>query len=279
MSEPLFLEYHSTKVIKNRPAILGCPLDVTSTYRSGSKDAPNAIRVSSDSIESYCPYLDRELSDHPFADLGDLCLEGLSMEEKLAKIQGAVLGILDQGGLPFCLGGEHTVTLPIVQALKQRCDQFVILHLDAHSDLRDSYEGQRINHSTVMRRVVELVGDENLIQLGIRSGTRQEFRWISEHGVSGSFLPGQERTLFRRIAGRPVYLSLDLDVLDPACFPGVGNPEAGGWSYQLMERFVEFLDGVNLIGADIVELMPSIDRSEMSSITAAKIVRSLLLIC
>lgn len=279
MSEPLFLDYHSTKVIKNRPAILGCPLDVTSTYRTGSKDAPNAIRVSSDSIESYCPYLDRDLSDYPFADLGDLCLDGLSMEEKLEEIRAAVLRILEQGGLPFCLGGEHTVTLPIIQASKQRFDQFVVLHLDAHSDLRDSYEGQKINHSTVMRRVAELVGDENLIQLGIRSGTREEFQWIREHGVSGSFQPGQEKTLLRRIAGRSVYLSLDLDVLDPSCFPGVGNPEAGGWSYRLMERFVEFLADVNLIGADIVELMPSIDSSEMSSITAAKIIRSLLLIC
>ncbi|MGC8602755.1 MAG: arginase family protein, partial [Desulfomonilaceae bacterium] len=158
MSEFLFLNCHSRKVIENRPAILGCPLDVTSTYRCGSNVAPSAIRISSDSIESYCPSLNRDLSDHPFADLGDLGLDGQSVEEKLAEIRENVGNILDLSGLPLCIGGEHTITLPIIEAFKKRFDKFVVLHLDAHSDLRDSYEGQKINHSTVMRRVIEVVG-------------------------------------------------------------------------------------------------------------------------
>jgi agmatinase len=279
MLEPHFLDSHSAKVIGGRPAILGCPLDVTSTYRAGSSEAPSAIRISSDSIESYCPLLDRDLADRPFADLGDLRLAGQSLEEKLDEIQVNVEKILAQGGVPLCVGGEHTVTLPIIQALKKHSGKFVILHLDAHSDLRDTFEGQEINHSTVMRRVVEITGHENLIQFGIRSGTREEFHWIREHGVLASFRPGLENTILKRIAGRPVYLTLDLDILDPACFPGVGNPEAGGWAYNLLERFIKFLVHVDIIGLDVVELMPSIDRSEMSSITAAKIIRSLLLVC
>ncbi len=279
MSEPHFLDSHSVKIIRDRPAILGCPLDITSTYRVGSGEAPSAIRISSDSIESYCPLLDRDLADRPFSDLGDLRLDGRSLEEKLNEIQAAVEKILEQGGVPLCIGGEHTVTLPIIKALKKHFGKFVILHLDAHSDLRDSYEGQKINHSTVMRRVVEITGHDNLIQFGIRSGTREEFHWIREHGVLASFRPGLENALLNRIAGRPVYVTLDLDILDPACLPGVGNPEAGGWPYNLLERFIKLLSHVDIIGLDVVELMPSIDRSEMSSITAAKIIRSLLLVC
>ncbi len=278
MPELAFLNCHSREVISGRPAILGVPLDVTSTYRSGSDQAPKKIRISSDSIESYCPYLDRDLSDYPFCDLGDLHLEGLSMSEKLIQIRTRVSEILQLGGIPLCIGGEHTVTLPIIEALKNRHEQFLVLHLDAHSDLRDSYEGEQINHSTVMRRVVEIVGHENLIQLGIRSGTREEFAWIRNHGTLRSFRPGHEKTLMAGIGGRPVYLTLDLDILDPSCFPGVGNPEAGGWHYSLMERFLEFLVNVDLIGVDVVELMPEIDKSELSSITAAKIIRSLLLV-
>ncbi len=279
MSQSVFLGSLSAEVIQTRPAILGCPLDVTSTYRSGSGAAPQAIRISSESIETYCPNLDRDLSDYPFSDLGDLKLDGATLDAKLSEIYSNVLNILNQGGTPLVLGGEHTVTLPIVQALKKRHNEFVLLHLDAHSDLRDSYEGQTINHATVMRRVVELIGSQNLIQLGIRSGTREEFHWIRTHGVMSSFGPGQEKTLARRVDGRPVYLSLDLDVLDPSCFPGVGNPEPGGWSYQLMERFIGFLSTLNIIGLDVVELMPELDKSDVSSITAAKIIRSLLLVC
>ncbi len=278
MAELTFLNCHSREVIRGRPAILGVPLDITSTYRSGSDQAPEMIRLSSDSIESYCPYLDRDLSDYPFCDLGDLELKGLSMSEKLTEIRTRVAEILQLGGIPLCIGGEHTVTLPIIEALKKRHDQFLVLHLDAHSDLRDSYEGARINHSTVMRRVVEIVGHENLIQLGIRSGTREEFAWIRNHGALRSFRPGHEKTLLAGIGGRPVYLTLDLDILDPSCFPGVGNPEAGGWHYSLMERFLAFLVNIDLIGVDVVELMPEIDKSELSSITAAKIIRSLLLV-
>lgn len=279
MSHPVFLGSSSSEVIANRPAILGCPLDVTSTYKRGSDAAPQSIRISSESIETYCPKLDRDLSDYPFADLGDLRLDGANLEAKLSEIYNNILNILDQGGTPLVLGGEHTVTLPIVQAFKKRYNEFVLLHLDAHSDLRESYEGHTINHSTVMRRAVELIGPQNLIQLGIRSGTREEFVWIRNHRVLSSFEPGGEKTLTRRIDGRPVYLSLDLDVLDPSCFPGVGNPEPGGWSYQLMERFISFLSTLNIIGIDVVELMPEIDKSEVSSITAAKIIRSLLLVC
>jgi agmatinase len=176
------------------------------------------------------------------------------------------------------MGGEHTVALPICQAVNEVCSNVVVVHADAHADLRDEYEGSRINHATVIRRIVELIGSDRLIQLGIRSGTKEEFIWMRENGAILQWAPFSDKTLVDRIADRPVYLTLDLDVLDPACMPGTGNPEAGGWFYKDLERLLHAMNHVNLVAADVVELNPTLDPSESSAITAAKIVRELLLI-
>ena len=276
--EVQFLECPSGELLVGRPAILGCPLDVTSTFRGGSGEAPNAIRAASESIETYSPLLDRDLSDHPFADLGDVSLPGDSLDEALAEIEKAAGEVLRGGALPLCIGGEHTVTLPILKALIGAGKEFVVLHLDAHTDLRSSYEGSFVNHATVMRRIVDIIAAGSLIQLGIRSGTREEFEWMRANGTLMQWIPGSEKKLLHRIGGRPVYLTLDLDVLDPACFPGTGNPEAGGWSYQDLERLLLVLKRVNFIGADVVELVPALDPSLIATIAASKIVRELLLI-
>ncbi len=274
----LFLECPSRKLLPDRPAILGCPLDMTSTFRGGSGEAPGAVRMASESIETYSPLLDRDLSDYPFADLGDVPLPGDSLERALAKIEKAVGEVLRRGGLPLCIGGEHTVTLPIVKALRTSRKEFVVLHLDAHADLRDSYEGNPVNHATVMRRIADHIGPGDLIQLGVRSGTREEFAWMRANGTLMQWIPGSEKDLLRRIDGRPVYLTLDLDVLDPAGFPGTGNPEAGGWSYHDLERLLLVLERVSFIGADVVELTPGLDPSQVATIAASKIVRELLLL-
>jgi agmatinase len=273
-----FLECPSGELLVGRPAILGCPLDMTSTFRGGSGEAPNAIRAASESIETYSPLLNRDLSDHPFADLGDVALPGNSLEEALSEIEETVGKVLRRGAFPLCIGGEHTVTLPIIRAMRAADRKFVVLHLDAHTDLRSSYEGNSVNHATVMRRIADIIGAGNLIQLGIRSGTREEFEWMRANGTLMQWIPGSEKKLLNRIGDRPVYLTLDLDVLDPACFPGTGNPEAGGWSYQDLERLLLVLEKVNCIGADVVELVPALDPSLISTIAAAKIVRELLLI-
>jgi len=274
----LYLECPSQEVIPGRPVLVGCPLDLTSTFRSGSDAAPAAIRAASDSIETYSPLLDLDLSDRPFADLGDLPLDPRSLDASLASIEGVVSNIAKAGARPLCLGGEHTITLPIVTALDKIHHEFVILHLDAHTDLRTQYEGSAINHATVIRRLHEVVGPGRLIQMGIRSGTRGEFAWMREQGTLMSWAPGRENILLERIRERPVYLTVDLDVLDPACFPGTGNPEAGGWFYRDMERLFLVLDEVELIAADVVELNPGLDPSQVSAITASKVVRELLLL-
>ncbi len=279
MMNPIaFLGFHSREIIPGRPALVGCPLDMTCTYRKGTGEAPDAIRMASESIETYSPLLDRDLSDTPFSDLGDLSLTGQSLEAALDSIQAAVGEILEKRSVPICLGGEHTLTLPAVQALSQNHREFVVVHLDAHSDLRDDYEGSSINHATVIRRVCDLIDPGRLLQLGIRAGTREEFGWMRENGTLIHWGAGSEEILLKRIGGVPVYLTLDLDVLDPGCFPGTGNPEAGGWSYGDLERLFRVLHHVNVIAADAVELNPGIDSTGVSSITAAKIVRELLLV-
>lgn len=277
MVEGLFLAASARDILPNRPALVGFPLDRTCTYRSGVGLAPSAIRRASNSIESYSPFLDRDLLDCPFADLGDLGLESAHLDRSLRDIEERVNQVVEGIGVPVCMGGEHTITLPIVTVLHRSHPDMVVIHLDAHADLRDQYEGSPINHATVMRRVCDVVGGESLVQLGIRAGTRAEFRWMKENGTLLEWGPGAEKNLFRRTEDRPIYLSLDLDVLDPAALPGTGNPEAGGWTYQDMERFLWCINRFNLIGADVVELNPDLDQSEMSSITSAKILRELLL--
>lgn len=261
-----------------RPALFGCGLDLTSTYRNGTGRGPQAIRDASESIETYSPFLDRDLSDICFSDLGDLPLAGDSLEDDLGCIFEMTRSILQKGARPLCLGGEHTISLPIVQALQEFSQDFVIIHADAHTDLRDEYEGSSVNHATVMRRVAELVGPERIIQLGIRSGTREEYAWMSEHYTLIEWGPAADKALLNRIGGRQVYLTLDLDVLDPSCFPSTGNPEPGGWSYRDIERLLQALGRVQLVATDVVELNPDIDPCEVGAITAARIVRELLLI-
>jgi agmatinase len=278
MQDNTFLGCSSGETVSGHPAILGCPLDITSTYRAGTGAAPDAIRIASDSIETYSPFLDADLENHPFSDLGNLVFSDESLESSLADIERAVSEILHHNGRPLCLGGEHTITLPVARAINAVNPDAVIIHLDAHTDLRDSYEGSYINHATVMRRVQEIMGPSRLIQLGIRSGTAEEFSWMHEHRTWMQWGPGSEKTLLHRVDGRPVYLTLDLDVMDPSCLPATGNPEAGGWFYHDMERLYQALRRMHLVGADVVELNPGLDSSEVGTITAAKIVRELLLI-
>ena len=234
--------------------------------------------MASDSIETYSPLLDRDLTDMHFSDVGDLDLFGLPLERALEKIREKASAIVQNGAKPLCIGGEHTLTWPIAQAVKEAYPEILILHLDAHSDLRETYEGSSVNHATVMNLIARGLGADRLVQLGIRAGTREEFNWMYEHGTLMQWTRGRQTELRKRIADAPVYLSLDLDVLDPACFPGTGNPEAGGWFYEDMEMLFRILDRVNLVAADVVELNPDLDPSGASTITAAKIVRELLLV-
>ncbi len=278
MQDNVFLGCSYREIVAGCPALIGCPLDMTSTYRSGTGAAPDAIRIASNSIETYSPSLDADLEKSPFSDLGNIALSDDSLGSSLERIEDTVSKVLGKGGLPLCLGGEHTITLPAVGAINRMHPGAFVIHLDAHTDLRDRYEGSSINHATVMRRVSDITGPDRLIQLGMRAGTEDEFSWMREQGTWMQWGPGLGKNLLRRVGGCSVYLTLDLDVLDPACLSATGNPEAGGWFYDDMERFYHALSRMHVIGADVVELNPRLDPSEAGTITAAKIVRELLLI-
>jgi agmatinase len=278
MNDVLFLGCQAAPVIPGRPVVLGCPLDVTCTYRRGAADAPHAIRVASDSIETYSPLLDDDLADNVFCDAGDIAVPSQRLEEALDSIEGTLTDALSRGGRPLVVGGEHTITLPAVKAFRKVHSDFYLIHLDAHSDLRNNYEGSTINHATVIRRIADIIGPRRLIQLGIRAGTREEFTWMRSNGTLIQWGPRTAKLLEETIQRTPIYLTLDLDVLDPACFTGTGNPEPGGWFYDDMEQLLRVLTGMNLLAADVVELNPGLDPSQTSTITAAKIIRELLLI-
>ncbi len=278
MKQSLFLGCQPGPIISGRPVILSCPLDVTSTYRRGAAEAPQAIREASDSIETYSPLLDSDMSDAVFCDAGDIALHPEQVEPSLAEIGTRVADALARNARPLLIGGEHTITLPAVEAFKKAYGDFYVIHLDAHSDLRDEYEGSAVNHATVIKRVADMIGPHRLIQLGVRAGTRAEFEWMRAHATLIEWEPRAVRLLGKIIGRLPMYLTLDLDVLDPSCFPGTGNPEPGGWFYQDLERLFRFLNGMNLLAADVVELNPGLDPSQTSTITAAKIIRELLII-
>lgn len=256
---------------EGRICLFGAPFDSTTSYRPGSRFAPGAIREASYGLETFSPALNGDLEDCAFMDLGDLELPFGDPTPALDMIEATAAEILAAGRIPFLLGGEHLVSLGVIRALKTLYPDLLIIHLDAHADLRDDYLGMRLSHATVMRRALDLLGEGSLMQIGIRSCTRQEFGLVESLRV----LPQQ---IAARAKGRPCYVSCDLDILDPAFFPGTGTPEPGGCSFA---ELVDILSGIMLsehvVGLDVVELAPQLDASGVSSVVAAKVVRECLI--
>lgn len=269
-------EYDEAEIV-----LVGAPFDSTTSFRPGARFGPGAIRHESFGLETYSPYLDKDLSERSVFDGGDLVLPFGSTEAALSLIEERVARILRDEKLPFLLGGEHLVTLGAVRAAVQKYPELCILHFDAHTDLREEYLGVSLSHASVIRRCHELVGDGRIFQFGIRSGDRPEFLWAAEgHTVLHKFdFEGlKERAESLGQNKTPVYLTIDLDVLDPSVFPGTGTPEAGGVSFpELMEAMRCMTEYCRVIGCDVVELAPGLDSSGSSTATACKVVRELLL--
>ncbi len=250
--------------------MVGFPLDATSSFRGGTKFAPESIRKASWTLETYSPYLKQDLDEIAFHDAGNAELRPGSLEYSLALIESTVTGIVQGSKKPLSLGGEHLVTYPILKAIKKRFENVQIVHFDAHCDLRDEYEGQELSHATVMKRVKEL-GGSAIFQIGIRSGTKQEFEELLPIDS-----PSQLATRLNR--NMPVYITFDMDVLDPSLVSGVTTPEPGGLTFrEVMEYFAVF-QGMNIVGADIVELAPDYDTTFVSSVSASKVVREILML-
>ena len=260
-----------------RIVIFGAPFDSTTSYRPGTRFASRTMRAESYGLETYSPYQDLDLEDTAVFDGGDLELCFGDTNMALDEITAYTQQILDNGKLPLMIGGEHLVTLGTVRAVAKKYPDVHIIHFDAHADLRDDYLGAKLSHATVLHRVWDIVGDGKIYQFGIRSGERAEFAWGKEHVITHKFdFEGLEQVV-RKLKGKPVYFTLDLDVLDPSCFPGTGTPEAGGVTFlQLLEAILK-VGELDIVGCDINELSPLLDTSGASTAVALKVLRELLL--
>lgn len=258
--------------------LFGAPFDGTTSYRPGTRFGSAAIRRESYGIETYSPYQDRDLEDCAVMDAGDLELPFGDTEKALCMIEERAAHILRDGKRPFLLGGEHLVTLGAVRAAVRKYPDLCIVHFDAHTDLREDYLGVKLSHACVLRRCHELTGDKRIAQFGIRSGLREEFAWGREHTFLHPFgFDGLEEVL-EAFAGRPVYFTLDLDVLDPSVFPGTGTPEPGGVSFEQLRRAATLVcSRADVVALDVNELSPPYDQSGASTAVACKIVREMLL--
>ncbi len=261
-----------------RSVLFGAPLDVTVTFRPGSRFGPSTIRAVSPVLEEWSPVLSRGFGERPFHDAGDLELIPGDVSAALRSIEEVVGTIAGANRRPIMLGGEHLVTIAAIRGLAPRYPGLCVIQFDAHADLRGDYMGLTLSHATVMRRVAEVVGPKNLYQVGIRSGTAEEWEYAHDATHMHPYdvqLPVAWRDV---LCEHPVYVTVDVDSVDPAFAPGTGTPEPGGPSAMDLLRAIDALDGLRLIGADVVEVAPAYDLSGRTAVLAAKLVRELLLI-
>ena len=263
----------------SRIVIFDAPYDSTTSFRPGTRFGPAAVRSESFGIETYSPYQDRDLeTDVAVHDAGDLELPFGAPDRALAMIEAKADEILSAGKIPFLLGGEHLVSLGAVRAAAKKYPDLHIIHFDAHADLREDYLGVRLSHACVMRRCHDLLGDGRIWQFGIRSGTRDEFAFMREGHVTTEPFSVNTLASLSFPEGTPVYLTVDLDVLDPSEFPGTGTQEAGGLRFtELLSALTEILRRFNVVALDNVELSPGLDASGRSTALACKILREQLL--
>lgn len=257
--------------------LFGAPYDSTTSFRPGTRFGPSAMRTESFGIETYSMLADRDLEeDANVYDSGDLELPFGAPDRALDMIEERAAEIFDAGKIPFLLGGEHLVTLGAVRAAAKRHPGLVIIHFDAHADLREDYLGVQLSHACVLRRCHDILGDGRILQFGIRSSTRDERRFMLDGHVTTELF--SDSTLSDAVAKigpeTPVYLTIDMDVLDPSEFPGTGTPEAGGFSYpQLVADMRLVCSKLNIVALDNVELSPGLDPSGRSTALACKFLR------
>ncbi|KAA0259564.1 agmatinase [Deferribacter autotrophicus] len=253
--------------------IIGIPYDGTSSYRPGSRFAPDEIRKASYGLETFSPIQNKDLLDKNICDIGDLELSFGNKLDILKKIEIEIDKIIHQNKKILSIGGEHLITYPIIKSYLKKYPDLFLIHFDAHADLRDDYLGENLSHATVIRRISELIGLNRIFQYGIRSGTKEEFDIIRNNN-----LLNRDLNKVKNIIGdTPVYITVDLDILDPSVFPGTGTPEPGGISFNSLINKLHILSELNIVGCDVVELAPDYDPSKVSTIVAAKIIRELLI--
>ncbi len=268
-------DYESAETV-----IFGAPFDSTTSFRPGTRFGPAAVRSESYGIETYSPYQNKDLEDCSVMDSGDIELRIGDTEAVLAQIEERTKTILNDGKRPFMIGGEHLVTLGSFRAVAEKYPDVHIIHFDAHADLREDYLGVRNSHACVLRRCWDIIGDDRIHQFGIRSGERAEFEFAKVHTDMHPFSLEDVAGVVKELAlsRKPVYFTLDMDVLDPSIFPGTGTPEAGGVMFEELRRAVTCVcSQLNIVGCDLNELSPHYDHSGVSTAVACKTVREILL--
>ena len=261
-------DYASSDIV-----MIGLPFDGTVTNRPGSRFAPQQIRFASWGLEDYSPYFDKHLEDCNFHDAGDLEFPIGNTAQSLDLIEKNVEEIYKDKKRVFGIGGEHLVTLPEIKAIHKFYKDLAIIHFDAHTDLRDEYLGQKLSHSAVIKHSAEIIGFNNLKQIGIRSGLKEEFDIMKQYNTLV-----KEYTELDSLKDKPIFITVDLDVLDTSIMPGTGTPEAGGFTFNELVGWFRYLKDFNVIGADVVELAPDYDASGASTAVAAKVIRELLMV-
>ena len=261
-------DYNTSGVV-----MLGLPFDGTVSYRPGSRFAPEQIRLASWGLEEYSPYFDKHLEDCNFHDAGDLEFPLGNTVKSLDLIEKNVKEIYRDGKKVFGIGGEHLVTLPEIKAVSEFYKDIAIIHFDAHTDLREEYLGEKLSHSTVIRHCGEIIGFENIKQIGIRSGMKEEFELMEKYNTRV-----HKYSDLDVLEGKKIFVTVDLDVLDTSIMPGTGTPEVGGLNFNELVGWFKYISKFNIIGADVVELAPDYDSSGASTAVATKVIRELLMI-
>lgn len=265
-------DYDESKIV-----IFGAPFDGTTSYRPGTRFGSSAIRNESFTLETYSPYQDKDLEDILVFDGGDLELPFGSPEKALNEIEKYVSEVLSDKKIPLMIGGEHLVTFGAVRAVVKNYKDLHIVHFDAHADLRDEFFGENLSHATVLRRCWDLVGDNKIFQFGIRSGSKEEIYWGREHVKTNFFNFNNLKETVELLKDKPIYLTIDLDVLDTSVFPGTGTPEAGGVTFNELLDAIEIVSKLNIVALDFNELSPMVDQTGASTALGCKLLRELLL--
>ncbi len=274
-----FIGSNGNKIEHGKVAILGVAYDGSTSFRPGTRRGPDGFRtVSEAGIETYSPTQDRDLEDLRFSDLGNLDIPTAAPEPVVESAYLATQEILAAGALPIILGGEHSITPGPVRAAFEKYPDLAVIQFDAHADLREEWNGSKNSHACAMRRVLDFLPSENLLQVGIRSGTREEFQEMREHQRLISPEASALAAALKRLGNRPIYVTFDLDIFDPSQLPGTGTPEPGGIDWPVCESLLKVLADSNIIGLDLMELAPTIDPTEASSVLAAKLLREWILL-
>lgn len=261
-------DFDSSKIV-----LMGMPYDCTCSNRAGTRFGPQAARLESIGIETYSVYFDKEMEDCSFYDAGDLEYPFGNAKKALDITEKNVDIIYQNNKKLLGIGGEHLITLASVKSVLKKYDNVAVIQFDAHTDLREQYLGETLTHSGVMYRIAELIGYENIAQIGLRSGEKEEFDLVKKYQTLKT-----KKEELDKFKDKNIFLTIDLDVLDPSLMSGVGTPEAGGLTYLELMEWIVYLKNFNIIGADIMELAPDIDITKTSSATCCKLIREVLML-